>query len=139
SRTWSAPTNRERPQRNWSSPLCRRGFRLRKSLQARTNFLNDRVRGGRACCQADDTCAGKPLRAQLFGVGHLESLPAEAAGQLGEFAAVVAVGAADHDNHGALSGQLLQRLLSFLGRLADGINKTHVGPWKTPADGSDQV
>ena len=76
----------------------------------------------------------KPFGSQINGGLYVMHARAISRAGLHQFARVVAMRAADDDDHSALLRKFRRGVLALLGRLANGVNETNFGIWKTFAN-----
>jgi hypothetical protein len=96
--------------------------------------INHHIRRRGSSGDADGRCAFKPLRPQIGCVLNVMDTRAMARTRGDQFASVVAVRAANYDNHVALLRKFDGCGLALLGWLANRVAKAHFGIWKARAD-----
>ena len=95
---------------------------------------DDGIRRRSSGRDADDVIGAKPFLAQIVGRLHVMHARAKTGAGFDQFMRVVAVRAADDDDHVAFLREFDGRVLPLFRRLADGVNETHFGLWKTLAN-----
>ena len=101
-----------------------------KSPQPAFDGVDYHVRSGRACGDADGFHSVKPCTLQIVGRLHMVNMRAKTGAGFDEFLRIVAVCAANDDDHAAFLGEFDGRILPLFRWLADGVNETHFRPRK---------
>jgi len=103
------------------------------------NRINQNIGRRRASGEANRFSIVKPFSAQVAGLLNVMDTTAETRAGSDEFACVVAVRAADDNDHIALPGEFDGGGLALLGGLADSVAESDFRLWKLPAHESDQL
>jgi hypothetical protein len=104
-----------------------------KFLNALFDSLNDLVRRGSSRSDADRVGALQPFRAQILRRLHVMNAYAIPTARFHQFPRVIAVRAANDNDHVTFLRHFHRCVLALFRRLANGINETNLGLGKAPS------